>query len=75
MSSKWTKEEVDILRKYYVASSSDELVKMLPNRGYRAIMRKASTLGINKRDMTGGVIKAKQRMRQNMFVIMGKEIR
>ena len=43
---RWTKEETDILEKYYNISTQEEITLKLPGRDYSSIMRKASKMGI-----------------------------
>jgi len=42
----WTKEEEDILRKLYGKVPIEEIMKVLKDRTYHAIMKKASYLGL-----------------------------
>lgn len=47
--NKWTNEELDIIKNYY-KEDIDKVVKMLPNRTYKAITTKAKRLGIKSRE-------------------------
>lgn len=44
----WTKQELNLLHKYYVNSSKNVLEKLLPNRTYSAIKNRATFLGLKK---------------------------
>jgi len=45
---KWSKKEVNILRKYYKVLPTTEIKKLLPNRSVEAIQIKAKRLGLRK---------------------------
>jgi hypothetical protein len=45
---RWTKEEVKILRKNYSNLSKEELEKLLPERNWMTINKKASDIGLEK---------------------------
>lgn len=45
-NNKWTKEEIEILKRYYpIKTSKEELLEMLPNHRWAGIQRQASKLG------------------------------
>jgi hypothetical protein len=43
-TARWTKEEEGILKKHYTTLSKEEIMKLLPNRTWKAIIRKAHLL-------------------------------
>ncbi|RLG85142.1 MAG: hypothetical protein DRO39_06330 [Thermoprotei archaeon] len=45
---KWSKEEIEILKKYYPTASRELLMKMLPGRSWNAIQLKAGRLGLRR---------------------------
>lgn len=45
---KWTKEEIEILRKHYADCDCEEMSKLLPNRRPASIRNRAYYLGIKK---------------------------
>lgn len=47
--SVWTKEELDIIREYYLTDIK-KVKELLPNRSYKAILTKAKRLGIKSRE-------------------------
>jgi hypothetical protein len=47
--TKWTEEEIEILKEHYLKTSWDELLKILPNRTYNGIMHKANRLGLYRK--------------------------
>jgi len=44
----WTKEEIEILKKYYPVASWDTLLRLLPNRSKSSIVQKACQLGLTR---------------------------
>jgi len=50
-SSRWGKEEIEILKKYYPTTSNKDLLTLLPNRTRRAIINKAEELGLKKKNI------------------------
>lgn len=54
---RWTKEEIEILKKHYSTSTPDELLKLLPGRNIKAIKTKANKLGLSKTDETRSLIR------------------
>lgn len=49
-SNRWTKEELDILEKYYPSGDIDKIQELLPNRTYKSITTKAKRLGLRSRE-------------------------
>lgn len=45
----WNKDEIDILINNYGKISIEEIQKLLPNRTYRSILKKAKVLGLQTR--------------------------
>ena len=48
---KWSDEEDCIIRKFYAKEGSD-VVKRLPGRNHKSVIRRASNLGIHKNRWT-----------------------
>ena len=48
MTSKWTEEEENILRKKYSNTSWKDILKLLPNRSKNGITQKAYKMGLNR---------------------------
>lgn len=57
----WTKEELEIVKKYYPISSKKELEKLLPRHGYEQIKLKAKFFKLKKSD------EAKERSRNENY--------
>lgn len=48
-NNEWTKEEIEILKKYYpIKTSKEEMIKLLPNHRWPGIQRQASKLGYTR---------------------------
>lgn len=46
---RWNKEENRILKKHYPNTSRDELIQLLPGRGWRSICRAAEKRGLHRK--------------------------
>jgi len=44
----WTKEELEIIKRYYANMQKDKLLELLPNRTWKAINAKAHKLGLSR---------------------------
>lgn len=53
----WDKSEDDILRKYALTHTADEIAKMLPGRTVRAIHHRMGKLGIQRRQVTYAMVR------------------
>ena len=47
-STKWTREELNILKQYYPIGGVDKVQKLLPNRSHKAILSMAAKHKINQ---------------------------
>lgn len=50
LSNRWSKYEIDLLRKYYPIGEIKKLLTLLPNRTYDAITTKSLRLGLKSRE-------------------------
>ena len=48
MPSKWSAEEVEILKKYYTWAPRDTILKLLPRKTWKQIRKKAELLGLKR---------------------------
>ena len=46
---RWNKEELRILKKHYSNTPRDELIQLLPGRGWRSICRAAEKRGLHRK--------------------------
>jgi len=48
MAKKWTKEELELLKRYYETSTKKKLLEIFPDRTYYSIEVKAGRIGLTK---------------------------
>ena len=69
----WTDNEIEILKKYYILESVDELLNRLPNRTRFCIRAKANSLNLFKQPIRNKWTKEEDDILRNNYILKTKE--